>query len=258
LSFLADDLFEGRGTGQRGGDLAVRYLETQAAASASNRWPTAATAMPVQIEGTKLLPTASYASECRRQDHPQNGSEIVFGTMAAKDITIDAPLVFVGYGAVAPEEKWDDYKGVDMKGKILVMMVNDPQPTAEEPTASPARPTPTTAAGCTSSKKRCARARPAADPHNRPRMTGACRQQLQPRALPPGRQRQSDRRLGAGRTGARCSPRAASTSMRCAQAERRDFRPVDLKLSVHAEIQSKVRQIEQYNVAGIVPGTDPS
>jgi Zn-dependent M28 family amino/carboxypeptidase len=41
--------------------------------------------------------------------------------------------VFVGYGAVAPEEKWDDYKGVDVKGKILVMMVNDPQPTAEEP-----------------------------------------------------------------------------------------------------------------------------
>jgi hypothetical protein len=50
-----------------------------------------------------------------------------------EDITIDAPLVFVGYGAVAPEEKWDDYKGVDVKGKILVMMVNDPQPTAEEP-----------------------------------------------------------------------------------------------------------------------------
>jgi hypothetical protein len=43
-----------------------------------------------------------------------------------------------------------------------------------------------------------------------------------------------------------------------AQAERRDFRPVDLKLSVHAEIHSAMRQIEQFNVAGIVPGTDPS
>jgi Zn-dependent M28 family amino/carboxypeptidase len=42
-----------------------------------------------------------------------------------------------------------------------------------------------------------------------------------------------------------------------AQAERRDFRPVDLKIKVHAELKSKVRQIEQFNVAGIIPGTDP-
>jgi Zn-dependent M28 family amino/carboxypeptidase len=46
---------------------------------------------------------------------------------------MDAELVFVGYGITAPEEGWDDYKGLDVKGKVLVMMVNDPAPTAAEP-----------------------------------------------------------------------------------------------------------------------------
>ena len=44
--------------------------------------------------------------------------------------SMDAELVFVGYGITAPEEGWDDYKGLDVKGKVLVMMVNDPMPTA--------------------------------------------------------------------------------------------------------------------------------
>ena len=42
-------------------------------------------------------------------------------------------MIFVGYGISAPEQGWDDYKGIDGKGKILVMMVNDPMPTAAEP-----------------------------------------------------------------------------------------------------------------------------
>ena len=45
----------------------------------------------------------------------------------------DTDIVFVGYGISAPEEKWDDYKGQDVSGKLLVMMVNDPQATAQEP-----------------------------------------------------------------------------------------------------------------------------
>ena len=43
------------------------------------------------------------------------------------EVSVDAPLVFVGYGVVAPEYHWDDYKGVDVRGKILVMLINDPQ-----------------------------------------------------------------------------------------------------------------------------------
>src|SRR3546814_7892202 len=39
---------------------------------------------------------------------------------------VDAPIVFVGYGVTAPERGWDDFKGVDLKGKIALVLVNDP------------------------------------------------------------------------------------------------------------------------------------
>jgi hypothetical protein len=91
--------------------------------------------MPVQIEGTKLLANSfvRFQNAGGSRSPAERQRDRVRHHGGKTDISIDAPLVFVGYGAVAPEEKWDDYKGVDMKGKILVMMVNDPQPTAEEP-----------------------------------------------------------------------------------------------------------------------------
>ena len=49
-------------------------------------------------------------------------------------IDINAPVVFVGYGIVAPEYKWNDYAGVDVKGKVVMVMVNDPPAPAAEPT----------------------------------------------------------------------------------------------------------------------------
>eukprot|EP01032_Pedospumella_encystans_P025040 gene25040-28308_t len=97
LAFLSSDLLEGRGTGQRGGDLTVAYLETQAlAASFGKDWVWA--------------PGDAQAAH-----------------------SLDAELVFVGYGTTASEEGWNDFKGQNLKGKVLVMMVNDPQPTAEQP-----------------------------------------------------------------------------------------------------------------------------
>ncbi len=45
------------------------------------------------------------------------------------DNALDAPVVFVGFGIDAPAERWDDYKGADCRGKLLVMMVNEPPPT---------------------------------------------------------------------------------------------------------------------------------
>src|SRR3712207_2809027 len=61
LSFLADDLLEGRGTGQRGGALAVRYLETQAAAIGLKPIPGGGYRQPVRIQGTKQLPEIGRA-----------------------------------------------------------------------------------------------------------------------------------------------------------------------------------------------------
>lgn len=265
LSLLADDLFEGRGTGQRGGDLAVRYLETQAAVIGLKPLADGGYRLPVKIEGTRLLANSfvRFQAADGKQITPQNGSEIVFGTAGGKtDISIDAPLVFVGYGAIAPEEKWDDYKGISMQGKILVMMVNDPQPTAEEPQRFAGKAY--TYYGRWLYKYEEAVRQGAAGVlliHTTPSAS-------YPWSVPAnGFSHERFHLAGAGNPvegwlqedTARALFAAGGFDLDTlrAQAERRDFRPVDLKLTVHAELHSAIRQIEQFNVAGIVPGSDP-
>ena len=132
LAFLSDDLLEGRGTGQRGGDLTMKYLETQAQALGLKPGNGTSYRQEVRISGIALKPAESSLSFGSLK--PSFPEDIVFGTGTSQaEIAVDAPLVFVGYGITAPEEGWDDYKGLDCKGKVIVMMVNDPQPTAEQP-----------------------------------------------------------------------------------------------------------------------------
>ena len=263
LSFLADDLFEGRGTGQRGGDLTVRYLETQAAIIGLKPLAGGGYRQSVKIEGTKLLPESVVRFDAGGKTiTPKTGTEIVFGTMGGKpDVTVDAPLVFVGYGASAPEENWDDYKGVDMKGKILVMMVNDPQPTAGEPNRFAGKAytyygrwlykyeeaVRQGAAGVLLIHTTPSASYPWSVPANG---FGHERFHLAGKGNPVEGWLQEDT--------ARALFAAAGFDLDAlrAQAETREFRPVDLKTSVHAEVHSAIRQIEQFNVAGIVPGSD--
>ncbi|CAN7257828.1 M28 family peptidase [Duganella sp. LjRoot269] len=264
LSFLADDLFEGRGTGQRGGDLAVRYLETQAAIIGLKPLAGGGYRLPVKIEGTKLLERSFVRFDAAggKSTTPKNGSEIVFGTAGGKtDVAIDAPLVFVGYGVIAPEEKWDDYKGLDMKGKILVMMVNDPQPTAEEPNRFAGKAY--TYYGRWLYKYEEAVRQGAAGVlliHTTPSAS-------YPWSVPAnGFSHERFHLAGGGNPvegwlqedTARALFAAGGHDLDAlrASAERRDFKPVDLKTTVHAEVHSAIRQIEQFNVAGIVPGSD--
>jgi Zn-dependent M28 family amino/carboxypeptidase len=265
LSLLADDLFEGRGTGQRGGDLTVRYLETQAAVLGLQPLADGTYRQSVKAEGTKLLPdsVARFSSAGGKTISPATGAEILFGTMSGREnLTIDAPVVFVGYGAVAPEENWDDYKGVDVKGKILVMMVNDPQPTAEQPNRFAGKAytyygrwmykyeealrqgaagallihtTPSASYGWSVPATSFA--------HERFHLAGSGN------PLEGWLQEDTARALFAAG--------GFDLDKLRAYAERADFRPVDLKLTMHAEVKSSIRQIEQFNVVGIVPGTDP-
>lgn len=264
LAFLADDLLEGRGTGQRGGDLAVRYLETQAQVIGLKPMPAGGYRQAVQFEGSKLLPDSKVtfrAGASRIQ--PIVGKDIVFGTGSGKaSLSFDAPLLFVGYGVKADEERWDDYKDADVKGKILVMMVNDPQPTGDEPNRFAGKAY--TYYGRWLYKFEEAVRRGAA---------GALLIHTTPSASYPwsvpanGFSHERFHLKGAGNPiegwlhedMARELFLAAGFDLDVlrAQAERRDFRPVDLKIATHVELRSTIRQVEQFNVVGIVPGTDP-
>jgi Zn-dependent M28 family amino/carboxypeptidase len=128
--FLADDLLEGRGTGARGGDIAAHYIATQFAlyglepAGDDGGYLQRVDFTGVQTEdGTtaSLVPTRGSPEELTR------GTDYVVGNQTQTDsVDIDAPIVFAGYGIEAPEFRWDDFKGVDVKGKVILVIVNEP------------------------------------------------------------------------------------------------------------------------------------
>jgi Zn-dependent M28 family amino/carboxypeptidase len=130
VKFLADDLLEGRGTGQRGGDLAAAYIATQFALSGLKPAGENGSYMQkVPLVGISTLPETTFTVV------PERGEAIPLRLMDDFVVTdesqqasndIDAPVVFVGYGIEAPEYKWDDYKGADLRGKVLLMLVNEP------------------------------------------------------------------------------------------------------------------------------------
>jgi Zn-dependent M28 family amino/carboxypeptidase len=130
VRFLADDLLEGRGTGTRGGDIAANYVATQFALDGLKpAGDDGGFLQRVDLTGVQTLPDTSFVLE------PQSGSAINLklgedfvtnSQTQAAVVDIDAPVVFVGYGIEAPEYQWHDFKGVDVKGKVVLMIVNEP------------------------------------------------------------------------------------------------------------------------------------
>jgi Zn-dependent M28 family amino/carboxypeptidase len=130
IRFLADDLLEGRGPGSRGDALTQKYIATQfqtlglQPAAPDGSWLQSVPLVGVKSHApaTITLRHAEQSLQLRRHDD----FVMVSGKPEPTASLTDAELVFVGYGMVAPEYQWDDYKGVDLRGKVLVMMNNDP------------------------------------------------------------------------------------------------------------------------------------
>ena len=131
VRFLSLDLLEGRGPGTRGDKLAAEYIATQFALDRLQ---------PAGDDGTyfqkvPLIAVHTIEDKTKFAFVPASGEpiELKYGSeIVSKDQTgqvsaeIDAPIVFVGYGIHAPEYNWDDYAGVDVKGKIVLVIVNEP------------------------------------------------------------------------------------------------------------------------------------
>src|SRR5215212_5627781 len=138
IKFLSDDMLEGRGTGARGGELAARYIAAQLeAVGAKGAGENGSFFQPVSLVGVKADPgTVLTIAGASGSENLKFADDFVAFTGAQTEaVNADADLVFVGYGINAPEQKWNDYKGTDTdyRGKILVMLVNDPPPTSAEP-----------------------------------------------------------------------------------------------------------------------------
>jgi Zn-dependent M28 family amino/carboxypeptidase len=264
LAYLADDMLEGRGTGQRGGALAVRYLEAQAAAIGLKPANGDSYRQAVHMIGEKTLPGSAVSFTVGGKTlNPKLGTEVVFGNANGKTETrFDAQVLFVGYGIDADDEHWNDFAGVDVKGKLIVAMVNDPAPTAAEPNRfggksltwygrwiykfeEAARKG---AAGILLIHTTASASYPWSVPAN-----GFAHEQFH--LAGPGNALQG----WIHEDTARALFAAAGKDLDAlrAQAEVRGFKPVDLGATIHAQINSAVRNVDEFNVAGIVPGTDP-
>ena len=131
VRFLSDDMLEGRGPASRGDRLAQRYIATQMEAlGLEPAAPGGGWLQPVEVVGiTSRVPeTITFRKGDRTLDFKSLQDVIAVSSLETPAPKLEnAELVFVGYGIVAPEFGWDDYKGVDLKGKVLLMMNNDPE-----------------------------------------------------------------------------------------------------------------------------------
>jgi len=130
IRFLASDLLEGRGTASRGDQLAEQYVATRfEGLGLKPGGPDGKWYQPVELVEVNGRPeTLTFSGNGKSlQLKLSTDFMAVDGRQAAKTAIENAELVFVGYGIVAPEYRWDDYKGADLKGKVLLMMNNDPE-----------------------------------------------------------------------------------------------------------------------------------
>jgi len=131
VRFLADDLLEGRYPGLRGGDLAAKYIATQFALDGLKPAGDNGTYLQwINFVGMKaipertsfvLVPASGPAIDLKFAD-----DYTVQNQKLTPSVDLDAPIVFVGYGVTAPEFGWNDYAGVEVKGKVILCIVGDP------------------------------------------------------------------------------------------------------------------------------------
>ena len=125
---LASDEFEGRGPGTRGEELTVRYLINQFKQYGLKPGnPDGSFIQQVTLNGVSSEANVAITAGGKKLEFAMPGDFIATSLRFEPEVKVaDSDVVFVGYGIVAPEYGWDDYKGVDVRGKTIVMLVNDP------------------------------------------------------------------------------------------------------------------------------------
>jgi len=266
VRFLSHDLLEGRGTGQRGGDIAAEYIATQfwlygLKAAGDNgtffqkvplvgNTPAPETTFelaPNKGEALRLKPLDEYVA----YDETQNSSS-----------DIDADIVFVGYGIEAPEYQWDDYKGVDVRGKVLLMLVNEPPSNDPNFFKGPAL---TYYGRWTYKYEQAARKGAvgailihktdmASYPWEVVRNSNSGEKEYL-KSDEPSLKAASWIQLEVARKLARDAGMDIDKMM--VDAQSRNFHPVALPVRLKAHMVSKIRQITSNNVVAMLPGSDP-
>ena len=273
IKYLSDDQLEGRGTGAPGGELAAKYIAAQLEAlGLCGAGPGGSFFQPVSLVGVKADPSSvlTVGAGDKKETFKFADEFVAFTGAQSAEVSVSAELVFVGYGVEAPEQRWNDYKGEasDYRGKILVMLVNDPPAAAAEPSLFGGRAL--TYYGRWTYKFEEAARRGAA---------GAILLHTDESAGYPWsvvRTSNSAWRFDLARGENSSAPYlklrswvtndAARRMMRLAgqdldelrrQAASRDFRPVKLNLTASIDLKSEMKRVSAPNVAGVLAGRDP-
>ncbi|HEX7175222.1 MAG TPA: M28 family metallopeptidase [Pyrinomonadaceae bacterium] len=125
---LSSDAYEGRGPGTKGEELTVKYLTEQfqrLGLKPGN--PDGTYVQKAPLVGLKAEPTATLSAGGKEMALKFPDDYVAVTRRTQPDVKVtNSDVVFVGYGVVAPEYGWDDYKDVDVRGKTIVMLINDP------------------------------------------------------------------------------------------------------------------------------------
>ncbi len=135
LRFLSSDLLEGRAPATRADKITTEYLADQLRSAGVEPGVNGSYFQMVPIDVVKADPASIKVNATGKSTMTLRSPDdvVVFAGSAVEKSSASGELVYVGYGASAPEYKWDDYKGMDLKGKILLVLVNDPPASAAEP-----------------------------------------------------------------------------------------------------------------------------
>jgi Zn-dependent M28 family amino/carboxypeptidase len=273
---LSSDPFEGRAPGSRGEDLTVAYLSRQfreLGLEPGNPDGSYVQDVPMTAFRTRSLLSIRAGGGTYALKAPDDF--VSWSTVRRRRFALhDSPLVFVGYGVQAPEYDWDDYKGIDLRGKTIVMLINDPAiPDPEHPDQLDPKMfggKAMTYYGRWTYKYAIAAKLGAA--------AAIIVHETGPAAYPYsvvvsswGGENFSLRFKGPnpdypGVAGWMTDTRARELFRRCgldfdalkAQALRRDFRPVALHASASFDIRNDWREVETRNVVARIPGSDPA
>src|SRR5437764_1824240 len=128
IKVLASDECEGRAPGSKGEELSVKYISEQFKALGLKPGnPNGTYTQEVPLAGIITAPTASFTVGDKKTELKYPDDYVASSARLQSEIKAEnTDIVFVGYGVVAPEFGWDDYKDVDVRGKTILMLINDP------------------------------------------------------------------------------------------------------------------------------------
>jgi len=271
LRFLSSDLLEGRAPATRGGRLAEEYIATQLEAfGVKPGVGDSSYFQRVPIDVVKADPSTIKVTASGKANASLRFTDdvVVWPGSATDASSAHGELVYVGYGATAPEYKWDDYKDSDVRGKILLVLVNDPPATAAEPNLFGGKAM--TYYGRWTYKYEEAERRGAAGMlivHTTERAgypwhvvvnSNSTEHRLLPRvASLPAPIGVRGWITDSAATALLAQAGLSMTDLR-RRAESRDFRPVPTGIIIDASMKNSVAHMSANNVVGVVRGIDPT